>query len=81
MNFPIIKIDVPSTSSDTTIGYMILEKLWDKKLIGFYDPIENVKLRVSFKNGCRRKLKNVRYKFLGYKTYCECCGPELVVTK
>lgn len=78
MKFPIIKIDAPSDASKNWIGREILEKLWAKNLIPFGSSIENVKIRVSFKNGKRRKLKNKRFTFLGYKTFCECCGPELI---
>jgi hypothetical protein len=39
------------------------------------DDIIGKKIGISFKVGCKRKLKSYRFERFEYVTRCECCGP------
>ncbi len=77
MKFPVVKVSVAPYELGYTLAREVFDKIYSR---GFLrrDDLRDIKVRVSFKVGKKRKLRNVRFKFLGYVTYCKCCGPELV---
>lgn len=66
----IIKLTEPPTGD---WGMSLLKE----KLDALPEHYSAYKLYVSFKVKKRRKIKRIHIMQLEYKTFCECCGPEL----
>ena len=77
--FPIVKTSLSSDFLGYSLAYEVFESLYSKGYIRDV-IVRDIKVRVSFKDGKRRKLKNVKFLELGYVTRCSCCGPELLYT-
>lgn len=51
----------------------LVQKIYEKDI----EPGE--KFAVSFKRGCRRKIKKLRLISVENRCLCECCGPFIVI--
>ena len=81
-NIKVIKLPIHSSAGDTAIGRELFNQLREKfDWKSIPEDLSGIKFKISFKNGCRRKLKNIRFAFLVRKTFCNCCGPEVRVSR
>lgn len=70
---PVLKTDSPS---GVPWGY----EWWNyanKIGVSTLSDLEGLSICVKFKPGRRWKIKRMRVLKLEYRTYCECCGPQL----
>lgn len=74
---PVIKSSCSPEDLGYTLAREVFDKLYERGLYPKWGSLRNFKVRVSFKVGKKRVLRNVRFAYLGYITNCEYCGPTL----
>lgn len=74
MKFPVVKVSVAPDDLGHTLAHEVFSKLYSLDLLGHSFLYFDLKVRVSFKVGKKRKLRNIRFKTLGYMDRCcSCC--------